>query len=105
MAPFPFDIVAFDLDGTLADTAPDIAGGINRMLADFGRGPLPEAEIRPLIGDGARNRLRRILEATGGSTEALLDEAHPRYLDHYAAHVCDGTTPYPRVEQAMDELA
>ena len=37
MSSFPFDIVAFDLDGTLADTAPDIAAGINRMLADFGR--------------------------------------------------------------------
>jgi phosphoglycolate phosphatase len=105
MAAFPFDLVAFDLDGTLADTAPDIAGGINRMLADLGRPQLAEAEIRPLIGDGARNLLRRILEATGGSTEALLDNAHPRYLDHYAAHVCDGTIPYPHVEQAMDGLA
>ena len=105
MSPFPFDIVAFDLDGTLADTAPDIAAGINRMLADFGRPPLAEAEIRPLIGDGARNLLRRVLEATGGSSEKLLDQAHPRYLDHYAAHVCEGTIPFPHVEQAMDELA
>ncbi|HYD12310.1 MAG TPA: phosphoglycolate phosphatase [Allosphingosinicella sp.] len=105
MPAFPFDIVAFDLDGTLADTAPDIAGGINRMLADLGRAPLTEAEIRPLIGDGARNLLRRVLTATGGSTEKLLDEAHPLYLDHYAAHICDGTVPFPGVEQAMDELA
>jgi phosphoglycolate phosphatase len=105
MPAFPFDIVAFDLDGTLADTAPDIAGGINRMLADFGRSPLAEAEIRPMIGDGARNLLRRIMEATGGSTEKLLDEAHPRYLDHYAAHICDGTIPFPGIEEAMDGLA
>ena len=105
MPAFPFDIVAFDLDGTLADTAPDIAGGINRMLADFGRGPLTEEMIRPMIGDGARSLLRRIMEATGGSTEELLDEAHPRYLDHYAAHVCDGTQPYPHIEEAMDDLA
>ena len=46
-----------------------------------------------------------MLEATGGSTEDLLDEAHPLYLDHYAAHVCDGTLPYPHVAQALDELA
>jgi phosphoglycolate phosphatase len=105
MAAFPFAVTVFDLDGTLADTAPDISGGINRMLADFGRAPLAEAEIRPLIGDGARNLLRRIMEATGGSTEKLLDEAHPRYLDHYAAHVCEGTRPYPGVEAAMDGLA
>ena len=100
MTAFPFDIVAFDLDGTLADTIPDIAGGINRMLADFGRAPLTEAEVRPLIGDGARNLLRRVMEATGGSTEALRDEAHPLYLDHYAAHICDGTRPFPGVEEA-----
>ena len=105
MPAFPFDVTVFDLDGTLADTAPDIAAGINRMLADFGRAPLAEAAIRPMIGDGARNLLRRVMEATGGSTEKLLDEAHPRYLDHYAAHVCDGTLPFPGVEAAMDGLA
>lgn len=105
MPAFPFDIVAFDLDGTLADTAPDIAAGINRMLADFGRRPLPEAEIRSLIGDGARNLLRRIMAATGDVSEELLDEALPCYLDHYAAHVCDGTIRFPGVEQAMDDLA
>jgi phosphoglycolate phosphatase len=105
MPAFPFDIIAFDLDGTLADTAPDIAAAINRMLADFGRAPLAEAEIRPLIGDGARNLLRKALAATGPVSEAMLDEAHPRYLDHYAAHICDGTIPFPHVEQAMDDLA
>ncbi len=105
MTAFPFDIVAFDLDGTLADTAPDIAAAINRMLADFGRPPLAEAEIRPLIGDGARNLLRKAIAATGPVSEALLDEAHPRYLDHYAAHVCEGTLRFPNVEQALDDLA
>ena len=105
MPDFPFDIVAFDLDGTLADTAPDIAAAINRMLADFGLAPLAEAEIRPLIGDGARNLLRKALAARGPVSEELLDEAHPRYLDHYAAHVCDGTRPFPHVERALDALA
>lgn len=105
MPAFPFDIVAFDLDGTLADTAPDIVAAINRMLADFGRAPLAEAEIRPLIGDGARNLLRKALAATGPVSEQLLDAAHPLYLDHYAAHICDGTRPFPHVEQALDALA
>jgi phosphoglycolate phosphatase len=105
MPALPFDLVAFDLDGTLADTAPDIAAAINRMLADFGRAPLAEAEIRPLIGDGARNLLRKAMAARGPVSEALLDEAHPRYLDHYAAHICDGTLPFPHAEQAMDALA
>jgi phosphoglycolate phosphatase len=105
MPAFPFDIIAFDLDGTLADTAPDIAAAINRMLADYGRAPLAEAEIRPLIGDGARSLLRKAIAATGPVSEAMLDEAYPRYLDHYAAHICDGTVRFPHVEQAMDRLA
>lgn len=105
MPPFPFDIVAFDLDGTLADTAPDIAAGLNRMLAEFGRSPLGVHEIRPMIGDGARNLIRKVLAATGEAGETLIDEAHPVYLDHYAAHVCEGTRPYPHVEAALDGLA
>jgi phosphoglycolate phosphatase len=105
MPAFPFEIVAFDLDGTLADTAPDIAGGLNRMLADLGRPALTVDEVRPLIGDGARNLIRKTLLATGEATDALIDRAHPAYLDHYAAHICEGTRPYPGVEQALDGLA
>ena len=61
MTAFPFDIVAFDLDGTLADTAPDIAAAVNLLLGDFGRAPLPAEAILPMIGDGAKNLLRKVL--------------------------------------------
>jgi phosphoglycolate phosphatase len=104
MPAFPFDIVAFDLDGTLADTAPDIAAAVNLMLGDFGRPALAEAAIRPLIGDGAKNLLRKALAATGEATDALVEQAYPLYLDHYAGNVCVGTVRYPAVEQALDEL-
>ncbi|HTU11129.1 MAG TPA: phosphoglycolate phosphatase [Allosphingosinicella sp.] len=105
MTAFPFDLVAFDLDGTLADTMPDIAAAVNRMLADFGRAPLAEAAVRPLVGDGARNLLRKALAATGDAPDALVDQAYPLYLDHYAAHVCDGTLPFPHAAAALDGLA
>lgn len=105
MAAFPFDIVAFDLDGTLADTAPDIASAVNRMLADFGRPPLDEAAIRPMIGDGAKNLLRKALTATGEAPDRLVEDAYPRYLDHYAGNVCVGTIRFPAVERALDALA
>jgi phosphoglycolate phosphatase len=105
MPAFPFDIVAFDLDGTLADTAPDIAAGINRMLADLGRPALAPETIRTLIGDGAKNLIRKALAATGGADEAQVERGYPLYLDHYAAHICDGTRPYPAVGQALAELA
>ena len=105
MPAFPFDIIAFDLDGTLADTAPDIATAVNLMLGDFERSPLAEAAIRPMIGDGAKNLLRKALAATGAATDALVEQAYPRYLDHYAGNVCVGTTRFPAVEQALDDLA
>ena len=101
----PFDIIAFDLDGTLADTAPDIAAGLNRMLADFGWPPLDPTTIKPMIGDGARNLLRKVLAATGEASDALVEQAYPVYLDHYAADICTGTIRYPGVERALDGLA
>jgi phosphoglycolate phosphatase len=105
MPPFPFDIVAFDLDGTLADTAPDIAAALNLMLADLARPALAPETIRGLIGDGAKNLIRKALAATGGATDALVEQGYPVYLGHYGANVCDGTMRYPDVEQAMDGLA
>jgi phosphoglycolate phosphatase len=105
MTPLPFHTIVFDLDGTLADTAPDIAAALNRMLVSLGRETLPEATIRSLVGHGARSLVERALAATGGAPEALIDRGLPLYLDFYAADVCKGTLPYPGVEQALDELA
>jgi phosphoglycolate phosphatase len=105
MPAFPFDVIAFDLDGTLADTAPDIAAALNLMLADLGRSALAEAAIRPLIGDGAKNLLRKVLAATGEATDALVERAYPIYLDHYAGNICGGTVRFSGVERALDDLA
>lgn len=105
MSAFPFDLVAFDLDGTLADTAPDIAAALNLMLADLGRPALEPAHIRTLIGDGAKNLILRALAATGEPADALVEQGYPVYLGHYGANICGGTLRYPAVEQAMDELA
>lgn len=105
MCAFPFDVVVFDLDGTLADTAADIAAAVNHALASVGRPALPVEEVRKLVGEGARELLRKCLERTGGASEELLDEAFPRQLDFYAANVCHGTAPYAGAEAAMDDLA
>jgi phosphoglycolate phosphatase len=105
MSAFPFEIVVFDLDGTLADTAADIAAAVNHALASVGRPALPVEEVRGLVGEGARELLRKCLERTGGAPEEMLGEAFPRQLDFYAANVCHGTAPYAGAEAAMDELA
>jgi phosphoglycolate phosphatase len=105
MAPFPFDVVAFDLDGTLADTAPDLAASLNHVLGEFGRPLVDPESVRGLVGHGARALIRKGLAAGGEASEALVEQAYPLYLDHYAANICVGTRRYPAVEEAMDGLA
>lgn len=104
MTAFPFDVVAFDLDGTLADTAPDLAEALNHALVALGRPPIPRASVRHLIGHGARALLRRGLAASGEAPEELVEQGFPILLDHYAAHICDGTKLFPGIEDALDSV-
>lgn len=105
MSAIPFDIVGFDLDGTLLDTAADLAASVNHALGTIGRGPFPVGTIRPFIGRGARRMLDRALAVSGGTGEALVDTLQPVMLDHYAAHIAVHTRPYPGLLAAMDALA
>jgi phosphoglycolate phosphatase len=104
MAGFPFDVVAFDLDGTLADTAPDLAEGLNHALVALGRAPVPPPSVRHLIGHGGRALLRRGLAASGEAPEELVELGYPVFLEHYAAHICEGTRPFPGIEEALDRI-
>lgn len=99
------DVLAFDLDGTLADTAPDLTAALNHVLAHFGRPAIAAETVRKLVGHGARALIRRGLAATGESAEALVDEGLPIFLDHYTDHICEGTRPYDGLERALDVLA
>jgi phosphoglycolate phosphatase len=102
MADFRFDTIAFDLDGTLADTLPDIAAALNQALGALGRARLEPDSVRHLVGGGAKALLRAAL---GDVDDVFVERAYPLYLDAYAANVCDGTRPYPGVEAALDALA
>jgi phosphoglycolate phosphatase len=104
MPPLPFDVVAFDLDGTLADTAPDLAASLNHALAALGRPRVPAESVRHLVGHGARALLRRGLATSGEAPEELVDEGYPIFIDFYAGHICDGTRPYAGAEAALDAL-
>jgi len=100
MAGFPFDVIAFDLDGTLADTAPDLAAALNHTLGRLGRPGVDAESVRHLVGHGARALLRNAL-----GDEQLVERGLPIYLDFYAANICVGTCRYPGLERAMDGLA
>lgn len=104
MADFPFDIVGFDLDGTLLDTSGDLTAAVNHALATAGRPPLTVEQVRPMIGGGSRHMLAQGMAATGGSTEAELDVLQRRLLDHYQANIAVLTAPFPGLVDALDEL-
>ena len=104
MSTIRFDTVVFDLDGTVADTAPDLAAALNHVLEAIGRTPLPLAAVRTMIGHGARALLRTGLAATGEVDDGLVATHYPALLRFYEEHICDLTQPYPHVEAAFDAL-
>jgi phosphoglycolate phosphatase len=105
MLEIPFDAVAFDLDGTLADTAPDLAAALNHALTRLGRDIVPPESVRYLVGQGARALLRRGLAATGGAPEELVERGFPVFIQYYGENICRGTRPYPGLEAALDLLS
>jgi phosphoglycolate phosphatase len=105
MGQIPFDIVVFDLDGTLADTAPDLTAALNHALGELGRPPIPAEDVRRMVGHGVRALLRRGLAATGGASEALIDQGFPLFITYYEAHIADHTRPFEGVETALAALA
>jgi phosphoglycolate phosphatase len=98
-------IVVFDLDGTLADTAPDLVMTLNIILEQEGLPPLPLEKARNLIGAGARALIERGFEVAGLElTPAHLDELYRDFLATYADNLCVETRLYPGVIKALDRL-
>lgn len=98
--------VVFDLDGTLVDTAPDLAAAMNHVLAGMGRPALPEASVRAMVGAGARALIERGLAATGGvPAEFDMAPALQRFLDWYSANIVRATRPFPGAEALLGELS
>jgi phosphoglycolate phosphatase len=97
--------VLFDLDGTLVDTAPDLAGTMNDILIKAGLEPLPVRQVRTLVGRGARFLITHGLEARGRTaSEAEVDEMFAAFLDIYAARIAQESRPYAGAELVLDLL-
>ncbi len=94
--------LVFDLDGTLVDTALDLAGAMNAVLTANGRAPVPDADVRHMVGRGARKLIEHGFAATGAAADAAaIDGYLQHFLDHYGAHIADRSTPFPG---AVDQL-
>lgn len=95
-------LVLFDFDGTLADTAPDLAAAANKQRVRRGLDPLPEAELRPWSSYGARGLLKAALgvETTDPEFPALREQ----FLTDYEAGMTDNTTLFPGIRELLDTL-
>jgi 2-phosphoglycolate phosphatase len=94
--------VLFDLDGTLADTAPDLGGALNQLLAELGRPAVPLAITRPLTSSGARGMLKvgLSIDPEHADYEVMKD----RFLDLYARDICGATCLFDGVDALLAAL-
>jgi len=101
---FPFQIVGFDLDGTLLDTHADLGAALNHALALAGRPQVPVSQVSDLIGGGAKMMLDRALAVTGGSEGVDLHALHRELLRYYEANIAVHTRLFPGGEEMLDSL-
>ena len=105
MSKFPFDIVGFDLDGTLLDTSADLGHALNHVLASIGRRVVPIAQARQFIGGGAGQMLRGALAASGGFDEGHIRALQDQMVAFYAQNISCHTRLFPGGEAMLDALA
>ena len=98
----PAPTIVYDLDGTLADTAEDLVGTLNWLLAREGLMPLKVERAGSLLGAGARALIKRGFAASGRSLEPeKLEALFADYLSYYGAHIMERSRLYPGVEKAL----
>jgi phosphoglycolate phosphatase len=97
--------LVFDLDGTLVETAPDLVGTLNTLLAREALAPMPPAQARNLIGQGARALISRGFQAAGAPLPpARLDALFADFIDHYLGRIALESRPFPGLVEALDEV-
>jgi 2-phosphoglycolate phosphatase len=98
----PSRAVLFDFDGTLADTAPDLAAAVNRMRVEHGHEALPIERLRPFASAGARGLVHAGFGIKPEDAEyAALRET---FLEYYAERVCERTQLFPGIAELLGEL-
>lgn len=107
-----YKLVIFDLDGTLADSVPDLTTALGLLLDSFNLARLDEATVRAIVGEGQRSLVERALrraghpEAQGDVVQAhLLDNAVRLFRGHYTANLCVKTRLYDGVSDTLAQLS
>lgn len=101
---FPFDIIGFDLDGTLVDTSGDLTAAVNHVLESVDRPLLSPETVKQYIGGGAKLMLQQGLEATGGIPDNNFKPLYRQMLDYYEANVSVHSRPFDGALAVLDTL-
>ena len=98
--------VVFDLDGTLVDTAPDLAASTNHVLSQLGLEPVGEADIRPSVGHGALVMIERAAASRGRTfTQDELYRQFDVFIAYYTANISSSSKPYDGAIAALRHLS
>ncbi len=104
MTKFPFDIIGFDLDGTLVDTSGDLNAAVNHVLASVKRPLLAQDTVKQHIGGGAKLMLQHGLEATGGIPDGDFKPLYRQMLSFYETNVSVHSRPFEGALELLDRL-
>ncbi|PHS73158.1 MAG: phosphoglycolate phosphatase [Cycloclasticus sp.] len=99
-------LIAFDLDGTLVDSAPDLANAVNATLAELKLPEYHQDQVRGWIGNGAQVLIKRALagDIKGEVPAELLEKVYPTFLKYYAEHLCVDSVLYSGVKDTLQAL-
>jgi 2-phosphoglycolate phosphatase len=96
------EAVLFDLDGTLADTAPDLARTVNMMLASRGLAPVALEKVRPHVSQGARGMIMSAFAI--GTSHPDFSAMRDEFLDLYAGNLCIDSRLFPGMASLLAHL-
>ncbi|MBI5098862.1 MAG: HAD-IA family hydrolase [Nitrospirae bacterium] len=94
-------LLIFDLDGTLTDTAQDIADAINYALKPFGQKIYSVEETKAMVGSGISKLLESLLPVKDNRSKETVTN---RFLEYYSEHLLDNTKVYPYVKETLSKL-
>ncbi len=96
-----FELIIFDLDGTLVDSSEDLTEALNYATLPFGHEPLSVATVKTLVGEGVPKLINKVLHEDEG---ALKDEVTTRFTDYYLCHLTNHTRTYPGVVETLARM-
>lgn len=99
-----FEIVGFDLDGTLVDTSGDLTAAVNHALGVAGRAPLTPEQVKGMIGGGAKHMLAQALDASGRCSAEDFRSHYKALLAYYGEHLSVHSRPFPGAVAALAAL-